>query len=325
MRPADLLACLFVAGLHSLSLAPPIQRRILIDDLRARLLVAGLQALSIGTGIIPRVAVGEPVCRAVGTLWYASAPATRAAVRDNLRHVLGGEPSAQMVREVFVHGTLNYWDTLAITRLSDQQLRELVTLEGAEHIDAALAQGRGAILAGAHLGSIALVGQIIPALGYPTIGLLEPIKPRQVYDFFANQRQRFGMRLMPASTAAVRELLAALRRNEVLGLVTDRDIFESGPLVQFFDAPTQFADGPAALALRTGAALLPSVGIRRPDGSFVAIIEPPLSLPDTGDRKRDVVDLTQAVAKRLEYHIAHHPEQWTVFQKRWPTAARGSE
>lgn len=307
------------------AVAPPVQRRLLIDDLRARLLVVGLRGLSIGTSIVPRVAVGEPLCRAVGTLWYASAPATRAAVRDNLRHVLGREPSARMVREVFVHGTLNYWDTLAITHLSGQQLRNLVTLKGAEHIDAALVRGRGAILAGAHLGSTALVGQTIPALGYTTIGLLEPISPPRVYDFFANQRQRFGMRLMPASTAAVRELLAALRRNEVLGLVTDRDVLGSGPLVQFFDAPTQFADGPAALALRTGAALLPSVGIRRPDGRFEAIIEPPLSLPDTGDRKRDIVELTQAVAKRLEYYIAHHPEQWTVFQKRWPTAARGSE
>jgi lauroyl/myristoyl acyltransferase len=288
--------------------------------------VAGLEALSVATGIVPRVTVGERLCRVAGSLWYASAPAARAAVRDNLRHILGHEPPTRMVREVFAHGALNYWDTLAITRLSDQQLRTLVTLRGAEHIDAARAQGRGAILAGAHLGSIALIGQIVPALGYPTVGLLEPIKPARVYDFFANQRQRFGMRLLPASSSlALRELLAALRRNEVLGLVTDRDVLESGPMVQFFDAPTRFPDGPAALALRTGAALLPSVGMRRSDGSFEATIEPPLVLPRSGYHKRDVLELTQAVAKRLEYHIAHHPEQWTVFQKRWPTRARGSE
>jgi lauroyl/myristoyl acyltransferase len=284
-----------------------------------------LAALSAVTGIVPRRSVGEPICRAAGLLWYASAPAARFAVRQNLRHILGREPGEHIIREVFVHGALNYWDTLAISQLSDAELVDLVDLRGREHLDAALSGGRGAILAGAHLGSVALVGQIVPALGYSMTGLVEQIRPQRLYEFFARQRERFGLRLLPAGAAALRDLLEALRRNETLGLVTDRDVTGTGAVVQFFDAPTTFADGPAALSLRTGSPILPAVTIRRADGRFDATIEPPVHVSLTGDRRHDVIELTQALARRLEYHIANHPEQWTVFQKRWPTAAPGSE
>jgi KDO2-lipid IV(A) lauroyltransferase len=91
--------------------------------------------------------------------------------------------------------------------------------------------------------------------------------------------------------------------------------------VQFFDAPTRFPDGLPALSVRTGAPILPSIAVRHPNGKLEAIIEPPLPIPASGDTKRDVLELTQAMARRLEYHIANHPEQWTVFQKRWPADA----
>ncbi len=272
-------------------------------------------------GVLPRVSVGQPVCAFVGSVWYAAAPAARAAVRDNLQHITGRVPSNHQVREVFVHGALNYWDTLAIDRLTHKQLLGLVELHGRGHLDAALRGNKGVILAGAHLGSIGLVGQIVPALGYRMSGLIEPIQPRSLYDFFAQRRQRFGLRLYPASALALRELLAALRRNEVLGLITDRDVTASGLMVRFFDAPTRFADGPAALALRTGAPILPAVAVRRANGTFDAIIEPPIEFAPSGDHKHDVLVLTHAMAGRLEYHIANHPEQWTVFQRRWPMAA----
>ncbi|MDQ3811669.1 MAG: lysophospholipid acyltransferase family protein [Chloroflexota bacterium] len=266
---------------------------------------------------MPRAAVGEPMCRLGASLWYAGAPAAREAVRDNLRHVLGREPRPGEVREVFFNGALNYWDVLLIPSLSKPRLFELVRLHGKEHIDAARAAGRGVILAGAHLSSVSLVGQMVPALGYPTLSILEPIQPPRLYDFFTRRREALGGRMLPATSFVVREMLAALKRNEVVGVVSDRDLRGTGVLVRFFDAPARFPDGLAALALRSGAPMLPSVAVRRADGTFEAIIEPPLPVPSTGNPKQDALALTQALAGRLEYHIAKHPEQWTVFQRRW--------
>jgi len=242
-------------------------------------------------------------------------------VRTNLRHVLGHEPSMALVRAVFVSGALNYWDVLALRRMSRAQLLRLVSIRGREHIDAGLAAGHGVILAGAHLSSVSLVGQIMPALGYPMISMVEPIEPQRLFDFFAVSRAGFGLRLLPASAAALRELLAALKRNELVGVVTDRDVTGTGQDVEFFNTSTRFPDGLPALSVRTGAPILPSVAVRLPNGTFEAVIEPPLAIPHSGDKKRDVLLLTQAMALRLQYHVANHPEQWTVFQPRWPAGA----
>jgi lauroyl/myristoyl acyltransferase len=273
--------------------------------------------------VIPRHEVGEPLCRALGVVWYLAAPAARAAVRDNLRHVLAREASARQVVEVFYNGVLNYWDTFVVTHLSREEVLGLVDIHGLQHVEAAHALGHGVIAVSPHLGSVAFVGQFLPALGYPTVGLLEPVQSSEVYEFFARQRQALGVRLLPASTSALKELLLALRRNEFVGLVADRDITDSGPVIPFFDAPTHFPDGAASLSIRTRAPILSTIAVRRPDGHFDLLIDPLPDVPRTGDPKADVLALTRAVAKRLEYHIASHPEQWTVFQKRWPDAHQG--
>ena len=211
--------------------------------------------LSAAVRVIPRRAVGEPVCRMAGAVWFLSAPAARAAVRDNLRHILRRDPGWREILTVFQHGAFNYWDTFAIPHVNGAALLELVDVHGAEPLAAAHAQGKGVIACTAHLGSVAFVGQIVPALGYSMVGLIEPLASPELFEFFARQRQAQGARLLPISTGALRELVLALRRNEVVGLVTDRDVTGSGPRVPFFDALTQFPDGGAALAVRTGAAM----------------------------------------------------------------------
>ena len=278
---------------------------------------------SAAVGVIPRHAIGEPLCRLAGSVWYASAPVARAAVRDNLRHILRREPSWREVIAVFHHGAFNYWDTLLTPHLTLARFRELMVVQGAEHITAARESGRGVVCATAHLGSVAFVGQVVPALGHPMVSLVEPLDSPELLEFFTRHRAGLGARMLPVGKSALRELFLALRRNEVVGLVTDRDVTGTGPTIEFFGAPTQFPDGVAALAVRTGAPILIAIASRRPDGRFDALFEPVPPVTLTGDPKADVLLLTQAIARRLEYHIAIHPEQWTVFQKRWPEAQPG--
>src|SRR5207237_5729154 len=243
-----------------------------ISPLALRLALAGLSAANAAAGVLSRDKFAEPICRVAGAIWYLSRPTQRDAVRDNLRHVLGREPARHEVASVFRHGAYNYWDTFALPHYTHEQMLDLVDFRGAEYIDAARAQGRGVICAGPHLGSVAFVAQVLPAMGYPVVGLIEPFKPVEVFDFFARQRQMLGTRLLPSGTAGVRELLRSLRRNEVVGLVTDRDVTGSGPIIPFFNAPTRFPDGAAALSIRTGAPVLIGVTIRKKDGTFEASI-----------------------------------------------------
>jgi KDO2-lipid IV(A) lauroyltransferase len=291
--------------------------------LRTRLLLAALTAASAAVGAIPRHAIGQPLCRLAGTVWYLSAPTARAAVRDNLRHILRREPTWRQVLTVFHHGVFNYWDTLLTPHLTQAQFRALMIVHGAEHFTTARARGRGVVCATAHLGSVAFVGQVVPALGHPMVSLVEAVDPPELLEFFRRHREGLGARMLPVGKSALRELFLALRRNEVVGLVSDRDVTGTGPTIDFFGQPTQFPDGVAALALRTGAQILIAIASRRADGRFDAQFEPLPPVTLTGDPKTDVLLLTQAIARRLEYHIAIHPEQWTVFQMRWPEAQPG--
>jgi KDO2-lipid IV(A) lauroyltransferase len=288
------------------------------SSVAVRLFVAGLRAADAAAGVLPRDRFAEPVCRVVGATWYLSRPGVRAAVRDNLRHVLGRTPTRREVALVFHHGALNYWDTFALPHFTRQQLIDLVDIQGLEHLERARAAGRGVVCAAAHLGSVALVAQVLPALGYPVTGVIEQFEPAEVFDFFAQQRQALGTRLLPAGSGAVRELLLALRRNELVGLVTDRDVMGTGPIIPFFDAPTRFPDGVGWLSLRTGAPVLTTIVARKAGSRFDAWIEPLPEFERSGDTRTDALRVTQAVAGRLQYYVANHPEQWTVFQRRWP-------
>jgi lauroyl/myristoyl acyltransferase len=278
--------------------------------------VSLLRAALVLAHAVPR-SRAEPLCRLAASVWYLLAPGARAAVADNLRHVLGRPPTRREVLAVFRSGVVNYWDTLAISGLGPAEVVHLVSIEGLEHLDAALAAGRGAILVGAHLSSVGLAAQALPARGYPMLGLLEPTRPPEVFEFFARQRRALGARLLPLSAGALRELFVALRRGQIVALVTDRDVTGTGPVIDFFGQPTRFPEGAAVLSVRTGAPILPAYAVRRPDGTFQAWIEPPLPVP-AGEPKTAARELTHAVARRLEYHIANQPEQWTVFQRRWP-------
>ncbi|MBI4494801.1 MAG: hypothetical protein HY690_18650 [Chloroflexi bacterium] len=261
-----------------------------------------------------------PVCDLIGDLASVVARGARRAVEANLRHVLGARqpPDRRLVRQVFRNGARNYYDTFRIPALSGPALERLVQAEGWEHLEAARAGGRGAILVGAHLSSVSLAGQIVARRGYPLVAVVEPIQPRWLFELLARLRAGHGARLLPLGLKAMAELVAALRRNEVVGLIADRDIGRTGLLVPFFDAPASMPSGPAALALRTGAPILVAVALRKPDGTFWGVIEPPLALARTGDLRRDIERATCQIARRFEYYIRHDPAQWTVFQPVWP-------
>lgn len=276
------------------------------------LLVTGLSR------VVPsRVAYG--LCDLLGGLASVLAVGARRAVQANLRHVLGlSHPPGHLIRQVFQNGARSYYDTFRIPSLRDDELDRLVQVEGWEHLEAARAACRGAILVGAHLSSLSLAGQLVAHHGYPIVVPVEPIRPAWLLQLMQRLRAGHGARLLPLGPKVMGELVAALARNEVVGLIADRDVGRKGIRVAFFDATTSMPSGPAALALRTGAPLLVAVVQRKDDGRFRGVIEPPLRLEHSGDLREDVTRATHQIVARFEYYIRLNPAQWTVFQPVWP-------
>jgi KDO2-lipid IV(A) lauroyltransferase len=110
-----------------------------------------------------------------------------------------------------------------------------------------------------------------------------------------------------------------LRDGGLVGLLCDRDIIGNGVEVEFFGERTTLPAGPAALALRTGAALLTAAVYSEPGGMHSAVVNPPISTARTANLRTDVARVTQLVAAELEGLIRRAPEQWHLFQPNWPS------
>ncbi|MCJ7752738.1 MAG: lysophospholipid acyltransferase family protein, partial [Armatimonadetes bacterium] len=137
-----------------------------------------------------------------------------------------------------------------------------------------------------------------------------------ITDYVRRTREMLGMKVLHRR-AAVRGSLRALRNNELLGILLDQNAGDDGVFVDFFGHLASTASGAAAFALKTGAAVLPTFGVRKPDGTHAVEVSEPVPLVNTGDRERDIRENTARYTKIIEDQIRTHPEQWFWLHKRW--------
>jgi phosphatidylinositol dimannoside acyltransferase len=149
--------------------------------------------------------------------------------------------------------------------------------------------------------------------------VVEPVEPPELFEWFAEYRRGLGMEVVPLSPTAGATLSRVLRSNGRIALLSDRDIGGTGVEVEFFGERTTLPGGPATLALRTGAALLPTTVYYNDDGTRRGIVRPPLDTTRQGTLREDVARITQALADQLAEMISEAPEQWHVFQPNWPS------
>jgi len=263
--------------------------------------------------VLPRVppAWQGPISEVVGTVAYLAAPRGRAAVRANLATIAPGQ--ALSARRVFVNQVLQYLEVFQIPRLDRARFDAVVRVEGWDNFLCAERLGKGVIFGSAHLGPIALVGQILMTRGY-TLTLPAEKTESEFMHAVNRARQAQGLVLVPMDSAL--GIHRVIRDGGALGILADRAVTGVGERVEFFGRPALLPSAHVALALRTGAALLPAFAWRE-KGFLMAQIEEPLELISTGDRDADVRAGVRKFAARLERYVREHPEQWSVFEPVW--------
>jgi KDO2-lipid IV(A) lauroyltransferase len=150
--------------------------------------------------------------------------------------------------------------------------------------------------------------------------IVEPLNPPELFEWFAKLRSDLGMRVVPLGPEAAPAILAALKKNEIVCLLSDRDIQGGGVEVEFFGEKTTLPAGPAMLSLRSGAPVIP-VGVyftSSIDGHH-GVVRPPVSIERIGGLRESVAAGMQAIAHELEGLIRRAPEQWHLFQPNWPS------
>jgi lauroyl/myristoyl acyltransferase len=279
-----------------------------------------LRIVGLIVGLLP-VRVGYLIARLVAYAFYLLSAVRRRSVRNNIDHVIGAEADKDKVRRtvraVFRNAARNYVDLVHIPRLKVNELEKNAAIHGWQYFEAALNQGKGVIIATCHLGSFELVAQLMVARSIKSIILVEPMHPERLFRYVSGLRASQGLTLMSADAVGLRESICALRRGEVVVVVCDRDIQGNGLRVKFFGEETTLPGGAVALALRTGATVIPVFGIRGTNGRFDVHIEAPLSLVDKGNRQICTQKNLENLTGIIEKYIRQYPEQWVVLEPIW--------
>jgi len=193
------------------------------------------------------------------------------------------------------------------------------TIDGYENILKGLAQGNGVILALPHLGGWEWAGAEMARRGHDLLAVVERIEPPELLEWFAAQRAAIGIEVVALGPDVSSTVLRALRDNRVVALLCDRDIEGGGVEVEFFGERTTLPGGPATLALRTGATVVPTAVYFRPGRDHLGVVRPALEVERRGRLRDDIARITQAIAHELESLIRVAPEQWHLLQPNWPS------
>ena len=240
----------------------------------------------------------------------------------NLRRVIGPQASGKELRALSRAGMRSYaryWmEVFRLPVISREQILAGTVSNGGEQAGfAQMAAGRGVVFALPHTGNWEVAGAWIIASGagkFTTVA--ERLKPESVFLRFLAFRESLGFEVLPATGGNSRfgVLAQRLRAGGMVCLPADRDVTGGGIEVEFFGQKARMMGGPAALAVQTGAALLPAVLWFEGRGWGVHIY-PEVPVPAEGSRRDKIAAMTQQMARNFEAGIAVHPEDWHMLQR----------
>ncbi|OFT86113.1 phosphatidylinositol mannoside acyltransferase [Corynebacterium sp. HMSC29G08] len=243
-------------------------------------------------------------------------------LRRNLSRVVGPKHVTRALVRDAMRSYARYWlEAFRLPRIAaDDALldRYSAGVEGLEHLEAALAKGRGVVLTLPHSGNWDFAGLFLTRNYGTFTTVAERVKPEVLFDAFVEYRQSLGFEVVPLTggpVAPFTRLKEVLEAGGIVCLMGERDFSGRGVPVSFFGEETTFPVGPAKLALDTDAELLVAHswftdGVRG-EGGWGLKVDPPIVVDS-------LEETTQRVADRFAVNIATHPADWHMLQPLWP-------
>jgi lauroyl/myristoyl acyltransferase len=243
----------------------------------------------------------------------------------NMRRVLSDcQPSSarRAARNSFRNYGRYLVDFIRSPALPAEQLEGRIEFHQWPIIDAAFAHGRGVIFVLLHFGNWDWGAAVFSRRGYPLNVVAETFEHSRLNTMVVSARRTGGTRVLAMERGAL-PLLRALRRNEALAILIDRPDRQNGVPVRFFGATAYLPDGPARLALRTGARVIAVAvyRVRETSDRLRAEVDASVDIVPTGDAREDARLLTEAIVQAHERLIRCYPDQWYMFRRMWPETA----
>lgn len=266
-------------------------------------------AMQLGTGI--------------GILFYRLVKKRRDIALGNLQIAFGNHLTTSKRTEICKASFINVGKTciefLRFPKLNADNIWNEVSVDSAENLHAALAEGKGAIVFLPHFGNWELLSLVYGALiPNRAKAIAFPIKNTLLNAYIWRHREQMSLKLIPRKRA-IRETLSALKDNQAVGFFADQNAGPEGVFINFLGKPASAARGPAVLAQKTGAPLLFSLSVRQPDDRHRVYISSPIHVQSSDNLEQDVEIYTTQMLAQLEAYIHKYPEQWLWLHNRWKT------
>jgi KDO2-lipid IV(A) lauroyltransferase len=247
---------------------------------------------------------------------------------ENIAAVFDEQPTAPSVQDVARRSLRNFFRDcveIGITiESSEEETRTRVPIVGKEYLDAALNKGCGVIILSAHLGNFFVLGTRLAIEGYPIFVLVNQPRDGRFAELMDRYRLKVKQRTVHARPrrAALKQLHEILRRNEIAILIADEYRSGNGIPIPLFGRTVFARRGPATLALRTGAAVVPACVVRLLDDSLRLVIEPEIELDRSGRSKAAIIENTVRLTRWLEETVRRYPDQWNWMNIQWSQSAK---
>lgn len=275
------------------------------------------RALERGVSALPR-RLAMPAAAALGNVAYDLAGPKSRLIRENLARPFGLDPDDRPVRAAARRAFRNYAkylvDMMRIGDLTEAQARDLVRIENIGILDEARAGGTGVLVCTVHVGGMDLIGPGLKVHGESLHVVADDTTYGRLYDHLAAARARQNIFLI--GWRNLRGLFRTLRDGGNLVLFCDGGFRRSDVPVEFCGEPTTFPIGPATLAAKTGAPMVPVAARRLPDDTFLTRGLPLVRCAST--EPAEIYRATQALADELASVIREDPGQWYMFRPVWP-------
>jgi len=254
---------------------------------------------------------------ATGWFLFGVVRARRAVALDNLAYAFPDMPERERAalgyaafRQVARSGA----EFLRLSRRPGSRPEGCVRFVGMEHVRAGLGRGKGVILASAHFGCWELGAAHFARTVAPLHVVALEQKNMLVDEFVRKMREGGGVQTIPRGSA-LRGILSALRKGDAVAILIDQNARHKGVPVEFFGRPVSTYTGPARIAARTGAPLVPGFDVRYPDGSHTVYFEEPIYVESAAEQH--LLQTLRRLNSILESYVRRYPDHWLWGHRRW--------
>lgn len=241
-------------------------------------------------------------------------------ISDNIKTALGKDYKQREIEKI-AHRHLenlakSLIEFLRFPLLNAANIEEKVKIKGGENFTEAFSRGRGIILLSAHFGNWELLGAALSLKGYPLNALAQRQSNSVIENLFTQLRQRKGTKVL-SRWDNLKLILQLLKKNEIVLMLADQHGEFKNVFAQFFGKKVSVPGGPVGFALKSGAEIVPAFIVRKEDDHHQLIVEEPLELVHTGDKRKDLEENSQKFIDVMEKYIRWFPDHWLWSYNRW--------